>query len=226
MCCDNPIDLGCVNSCENITTNIVVSCSNSYTIHYEFNGAVINYTMQANSGYLTIPAGIFNEDYSTTFQIKDTSGQIIGCYKVNISPSIVSPLQVVNDVLNSHINLEMELCEEGVPTSLQPVNVSIVLNDSSLLQAGSTIALDLNLDPSLIFGFTSLNTNAYTVTAGPIITIVNIDEIVNNTINLLLNIVVETCNTSFEGQLSVSCFSNLPSTTLIGLQTPSNIIIK
>lgn len=225
MCCDNPINLGCVGSCENITTDIVVFCSSSYTIQYEFNGAIISYTMQADKGYLSIPSGVFNEDYNTTFKVKDMSGQVVGCYNVNVSPSVGYPIQLGN-VLTSRIELVSGLCVNGIPTAEFPVELNIILNDSTLLESGTTITLDVNIDPdTIIYGLSSLNTNAYSVT-GNTITIIDVDDIENNTINLRLNIVIPNCDTSFEAQASISCYNNLPSNTILGLQTPSNIIIN
>lgn len=225
MCCENPIDLGCFGSCESITTDIVVACSSSYTITYKFNGALISYTMQANEGFLTIPGGVFNEDYSTTFKVKDMSGQVVGCYKVNVSPSVGYPIQLGN-VLTSRIELLSGLCVNGLPTAEFPVELNIILNDSTLLEAGTTITLDVNIDPdTIIYGLSTLNTNAYSVT-GNTITIIDVNDIENNTINIRFNIVIPTCNTSFEAQVSISCYNNLPETTILGLQTPSNIIIN
>lgn len=226
MCCDNPINLGCVGSCESVTTDIVVACSSAYTVQYEFNGAIISYTMQANEGYLSIPAGVFNEDYNTTFKVKDMSGQVVGCYKVNVSPSVGSPVQLSSgSVLTSSIELVKGLCADGVPTGIQQVDLTITLNDSTLLEAGTSITLDVTIDPELLFGLTSLNTDAYSV-VGSTITIIAVDEIENNSIYLSMDIVVANCNTTYEAQTSISCYSNLPLTTILGLQTPSNVIIN
>lgn len=227
MCCDNPINLGCVSSCESVTTDFVVTCSGAYTIQYEFNGATISYTMQANEGFLTIPAGVFNEDYNTTFKVKDMSGQVIGCYKVNVTPSVGSPIQSSGaSVLTSNIELIKGLCTTGMPNGTQECEINILLSDSDLLQAGTTIDLVVNIDPELTYGLTSLNTGAYTI-LGDTITIVDPSEIVDNTINLSMNIIVSaSCNTSFESQVSVGCYNNLPTTTILGVQIPSNTIIS
>ena len=75
MCCDNPIDLGCAGSCDNIATNIVGECATSYMMSYEFNGAIINKVIPYNGiGFVTIPASTFNESSSATFKIYDVAG--------------------------------------------------------------------------------------------------------------------------------------------------------
>jgi hypothetical protein len=220
MCCDNPIDLGCFTSCDGIVTNIASTCTQHYTVSYNFNGAVINYSFtDKGNGFVTIPSGFFNDSSSTTFAVYDNAGEQIGCFKAKISVGILKIES--GDTLTSTIELNPELCVEGVPTSLQTIVTTIEFNDSSLLQNGATIEVIIDTELEDV-GINPLS-SGYTVD-GNTLTITDIDEIEDNKITLQIFCVLNNCAQAYELTASLGCFTNLPTTTNLGTQTPSNTI--
>ena len=90
MCCDDDIiDLGCWQSCDSIKTLIEIEYEGYFRISYNFNGAIINRRFKGtkDNGKLVLPAGLFNEDYVTRFELFDDEMTKIGCYKVKIYPT-------------------------------------------------------------------------------------------------------------------------------------------
>lgn len=90
MCCDDDIiDLGCWQSCDSIKTLIEIEYEGYFRTSYNFNGAIINRRFKGtkDNGKLVLPAGLFNEDYVTRFELFDDEKAKIGCYKVKIYPT-------------------------------------------------------------------------------------------------------------------------------------------
>ena len=90
MCCDDDIiDLGCWQSCDSIKTLIEIEYEGYFRMSYNFNGSIINRRFQGTrlNGKLVMPAGLFNEDYVTRFELFDDEKVKIGCYKVKIYPT-------------------------------------------------------------------------------------------------------------------------------------------
>jgi len=90
MCCDDDIiDLGCWQSCDSIKTLIEIEYEGYFRISYNFNGAIDNRRFKGtiDNGKLVLPAGLFNEDYVTRFELFDDEMTKIGCYKVKIYPT-------------------------------------------------------------------------------------------------------------------------------------------
>lgn len=90
MCCDEDvIFLGCFQSCEPIQTEIDRDYEEYLRVKQDFNGAVINerFLGTLNDGKLVIPAGLFNEDYMTQFELLTDAGVRIGCYKIKTYPT-------------------------------------------------------------------------------------------------------------------------------------------
>ncbi len=90
MCCDDDIiDLGCWQSCDSIKTLIEIEYEGYFRISYNFNGAIDNRRFKGtiDNGKLVLPAGLFNEDYVTRFELFDDEKVKIGCYKVKIYPT-------------------------------------------------------------------------------------------------------------------------------------------
>lgn len=114
MCCENPIDLGCVNSCENVTTAVALVGTNTYTVKFMFNGVEITrtFTTTGIDGLLEIPVHYFNEGAPVTFALYDSQGTYINCYKFNVSP-MVTLTEDVEDVvvLDSAIEYVNETCD-------------------------------------------------------------------------------------------------------------------
>lgn len=224
MCCENPIDLGCVFSCDDVVTNITSECANVYTISFEFNGAVVTKQVSFNGEYLTIPSGIFNDNYATTFKVYDNTGEFVDCFKVTILPS----LKMANDTngeLTSSITLTADqICQEGIPSSIMYVSCALEFSDISLLQNGTEIDLDVVITGGTFASL--LTTTPGTIPSGSKVTISDISLITGNTIDLFIGMNIDDCGDDYTMQASIECYSNLPATTLIGTQTISNKLIN
>lgn len=92
MCCDNPIDLGCVNSCSAVSVDIGVSGTMIVDIRYNLAGSDIQrvYTTTVEDDLLVIPQDFFNEDLETLFGIYDQNGTLLKCCKIKVLPCGVS----------------------------------------------------------------------------------------------------------------------------------------
>lgn len=88
-CCENPIDLGCKSACAPITTTIQTLLTD-FSIVYNFNGTWVSTPAIVVDGFVTIPAGTFNEASSVTFQIYNNVNAFVGCYKAKILPGNVT----------------------------------------------------------------------------------------------------------------------------------------
>lgn len=88
MCCDNPTDLGCVNSCISITVDIGVSGTMIVDIRYNLAGSDVQriYTTTIENDTLVIPENFFNEDLETLFGIYDQNGTLLKCCKIKVLP--------------------------------------------------------------------------------------------------------------------------------------------
>lgn len=87
-CCENPIDLGCKSACAPITTSIQTS-STDFSIVYNYNGTWVSTPAIVVDGFVTIPAGTFNEASNVTFQVFNNVNAFVGCFKAKIVPGNV-----------------------------------------------------------------------------------------------------------------------------------------
>ena len=175
MCCDDDIiDLGCWQSCDSIKTLIEIEYEGYFRISYNFNGAVINRRFKGtiDNGKLVLPAGLFNEDYVTRFELFDDEKAKIGCYKVKIYPTqeyvqkSIIPIVTANDYN----------CSEGSVTFA--LRFEFTAEDQlRLLQNGSNFRVQFegfgsynisNLTSGLIYttGFEVDDINALTIPFG------------------------------------------------------------
>ena len=148
MCCDNPIDLGCVNSCNPITLDIGVSGTRKIEIRYNLAGSDIkrSYTATIENDTLEIPADFFNEDLQTLFGVYDQNGALLKCAKVNVLPCGYS--------------------DDNQDTTLQ-VGASIVIGFVSCTSNTLTMELAISFtDTDAIIDGTKIYLNLVSETAG------------------------------------------------------------
>lgn len=91
MCCQDPVTLGCYDSCDTVTITDLTGpfAANELFVRYNFNGAVRKelITEVSADGEPIIDLSKFNEDYYYTFEIVDlATGESLGCYKIKIEP--------------------------------------------------------------------------------------------------------------------------------------------
>lgn len=143
MCCENPIDLGCVNSCDNVTTAVALIGTNTYTVRFMFNGVEITrtFTTTGVDGFLEIPAHYFNEGAPVTFALYDSQGTYINCYKFSVSPSvtIAEDTEAVTS-LTSSIEYVSETCD----AVFTYVTLRVLLSDYTVFTDDALIYFRLN----------------------------------------------------------------------------------
>jgi len=176
MCCDDDIiDLGCWQSCDQIKTLISIDYEGYFRMTYIFNGAVINGRFKGtiDNGKLVMPAGLFNEDYVTRFELFDDEMVKIGCYKVKIYPT----QEYVQKSIIPIVTASDYNCSEGSVTFT--LRFEFTAEDQlRLLQNGSNFRVQFegfgssynisNLTSGLIFttGFEVSDINALTIPFG------------------------------------------------------------
>jgi hypothetical protein len=105
MCCDNPIELECISSCDDLVLPYTVT--ESFTVKTTFNGAQFNVPFVANSNSKPVlDKSDLNEDYTYIFGIYNSAGTNVACYKIRINPVAIccdedtALEKVIMDVVN------------------------------------------------------------------------------------------------------------------------------
>jgi len=153
MCCENPIDLGCVNSCEDAITTVALTGTSTYTVRFMFNGVEIVRTFNATGvgGFLPIPTDIFNESSIVVFALYDSQGDYINCFTFTIAPKItVDEDTDAFTYLDSEIVYVSEQCVGDTTT----VVLQILLSDYTLLRDGCNIYFEIS-DPTIRFALSA-----------------------------------------------------------------------
>jgi hypothetical protein len=138
MCCNNPTDLGCKNSCEAITLDIGVTGQRKIFIRYDLNGAEVEraYTVDMDSEVLTLPADFFNEDLDTTFGVFDQNGTQLACAKVKIMPCAKS-----GDAEENTVDTSCLIGFISCTTNTLTFQVAIQFSDNAAIEDGTVIRL-------------------------------------------------------------------------------------
>ena len=214
MCCDDDIiDLGCWQSCDSIKTLIEIEYEGYFRMSYNFNGSIINRRFQGTrlNGKLVMPAGLFNEDYVTRFELFDDENVKIGCYKVKIYPT----QEYVQSSIIPIVTASDYNCSEGSVTFT--LRFEFTAEDQlRLLQNGSNFRVQFE-------GFGSYNIS--NLTSGLIYTTgFEVDDI--NTLNIPfgcdIEIFVESCPS--EILIKLVSYSDMKDENLIFNIPTQNII--
>ncbi len=138
MCCNNPTDLGCKNSCEEISLDIGVSGQRKIFIRYDLNGAEVEraYTVDMDTETLTLPSDFFNEDLDTTFGVFDQNGTQLACAKVKIRPCAKSSEAETNTV-DTECFVGFISCTSNTLT----FDVAVTFSDEAAIEDGTIIRL-------------------------------------------------------------------------------------
>lgn len=87
MCCDNPIKLDCITSCDALILPFAISAG--HIIRTSYLGAEFNCEFSINSdGYAIVHKANLNEDYAYVFSIT-LNGVDAACYQIKINPSAI-----------------------------------------------------------------------------------------------------------------------------------------
>lgn len=83
MCCENYIDLGCFNHCDDLDTGVIIPSNGDYKIFLEFNFGLTEYLVTGVAGDNFIIPDAFNENYIYTFNIYDANNVLLNdtCYR-------------------------------------------------------------------------------------------------------------------------------------------------
>lgn len=143
MCCEDPIDLGCVNSCEDAITTVVLVGTSTYTVRFMFNGVEIVRTFNATGvgGFLPIPTDIFNESSIVVFALYDSQGDYVNCFTFTIAPKIT--VDADTDTF-TYLDSEIRNLSENCADNFTTVILQILLSDYTLLRDGCNIYFELN----------------------------------------------------------------------------------
>jgi hypothetical protein len=220
MCCDNPIDLGCFNSCQDILTNVALVGTWTYTIIYDFNGAEVTQTFTTTgnaASKLEIPHELFNESTDTTFALYDNEGVYINCFKFNLVPSTY----VINtdDTLNTVSSFTYVACNNSQLTG----KFTIEFSSYDALQNGSTFNFtpDIDIIPSASTTATLTALSGGISVSGTTITIVDKTLLPNDLKIILLALIInEECSDMMTIGGEVTAYSNIVEGFKIGVQVP------
>lgn len=97
-CCTDILSLGCINSCDNISTNQDAPATGVYTLVSE-DIQIVSATVTIGDE-IVFAGGYLNEDKITIFKIKKPDGTYLtastgeDCYQVDVSPSSTPTLAV------------------------------------------------------------------------------------------------------------------------------------
>ena len=219
MCCENPIDLGCVNSCDNVTTAVTLIGTDTYTVRFMFNGVEITrtFTTTGVDGFLEIPAHYFNEAGSVTFALYDSQGTYINCYKFSVSPHtvIVEDTELIT-VLNSSVEYVSESCD-GTHSN---VILQVLLSDYTLFSDGSVIYFRINKTIPTEARF--ITHDGSSLTAGPdtnSFIILDASSITSSNMTIILQLVNPGCASAVAVEIRVLNYSGLDAGVSIGTNT-------
>lgn len=229
-CCSNPQDLGCILSCDAVTTNVSADCAGTFTLTYNYNGAVVTRSLMSNGsgGFLTIPGGTFPEGSLTTFSIVSSGGIEMGCYKVKVlpqQPNIYDETEPWGTISSSVVLTEDSPCAPAGGGAVWPVTGVITFNDINLLDNGTEITIGALYNTNV--GIQTANYQALTAgtsISGNVITINDKSLIGGNTISYRVQITLAACGVSMNFRNYVACYAFLPTGVAVGNQLISNAI--
>lgn len=219
MCCEEVIDLGCVNSCDDIVTPVELIGTDTYYVRYMFNNSEIERTFTATGvdGYLEVPASIFNEFGPVTFALYDSQDAFINCYKFDVSPRtvIVEDTELIT-VLNSSVEYVSESCD-GTYTN---VILQVLLSDYTLFSDDAVIYFRVNKTIPTEARFIAHDGSS--LTAGPdtnSFIIPDASSITSGNMTIILQLVNPGCASAVAVEIRVLNYSGLDEGVSIGTNT-------
>lgn len=220
-CCNTTIDLGCIASCDDVVTNITATCEGTYIIRYEFNGAtVVDSFYQGSVGYVTIPAGVLNENYNGFVKVYDAHGAFIACFKYTMSPTVsASHMPTYSTALTTEFTIADDIqCTAGVPDAELTIALTLTFSDVSGLADGSTFELAAVTDPTQTVFFSTITAGA-SIT-GSTLTIDDASLITTAGIEISAVIIFTNCVDAIgqETTISIGCVSDLAADYIAGEQ--------
>ncbi len=222
ICCDNPINLGCFNSCEDIRTNVTLDGLGTYTMSYEFNGAVITRQFSAYSvnNRLEIPYIYFNEDYNYTLKLYDNSGVYINCFKFQISPS--NKKYNGFESINSVTTFKFEQCLNGQLVGKFEIEFSSLEQFQNGSKFRFTPDIEWSLPEDISYNLVALSSGVMLYT--PYVEITDIDDL-NQPIIIQITINNPDCENVMFISGGVTGFDLMKPSTNVGVQVPSNTYV-
>lgn len=227
MCCENPFDLGCHDSCETVEVITLAGTyvANELYIRYNFNGAVRKELItEVNAdGKPIIDLSKLNEDYIYTFEIvQGSTGESLGCYKIKVDPCAGEYLdftEPVTDYVNSILRFVNVSC---AGETVQELTVTIPGAYAAAIIDGTIINLFFDSDVPI--------TSSELLSSDP-----NIEIISNRKVKILteagytgvisLTLKIAACTDRVLDGV-VSSIENLAPTWGSGIHTPDQITIN
>lgn len=227
MCCQDPVNLGCYDSCDTITiTDLTGSfAANELFVRYNFNGAVRKemIAVVSDDGEPIIDLSLFNEDYYYTFEIVDlATGDSLGCYKMKVEPCAGDFFEaeppVISEYLDSTIIFGAAACSgetivEFVVDIADPQLVALI--DGTIINFGFTASV-----PGTALEVASADANIVVLSPTSV-------QIVDATLitSIALQLKVSSCDTN-DISAVVTSFDNLADTWGNGTHTADSTTIN
>lgn len=220
-CCNNPISLGCLTSCDQIVTNATATCAGTYSIVYSFNGASVSIPFYQDApGYITIPAGYLNEAYNGQFRLYDASGELIACYTYTMSPaSTISAMPTDAEILTTTMSVVSTECVQGIPDDAASIFCIIVPDDFTHIQNGTTITLSLSVDNGTGSGAIGVEAGQGVSVSGSTLTITDASLVESEGgIKFFISPVITSCVESLgmTYDVTIGCIGDLPTGVIAG----------
>jgi len=219
MCCEDPIDLGCVNSCEDAITTVALVGTSTYTVRFMFNGVEIVRTFNATGvgGFLPIPTDIFNESSVTVFALYDSQGDYVNCFTFTIAPKIT----VDEDTdAYTYLDSEIEYVSEQCAGDTTTVVLRLLLSDYTLLRDGCNIYF-VTSDPTIRF---ALNAGSTLTVSGDTtyLTIPDASLITSSNMTFKLLVPNASCALNVDVSIQVRNYSAMEANVYVGTNEELN----
>lgn len=209
MCCDEVIDLGCVNSCDDVVTPIALIGTDTYYVRFMFNNSLIErvFTTTGVGGFMEVPASVFNEFGPVTFSIYDSQDEFINCYKFNVSPktTVTEDTELITS-LSSSVEYVSESCD-GTYTN---VILQVLLSDYTLFNDDAVIYFRVNKSIPTEARFTNQDgSSIITGSTSNAFTIPDASGITGSNMFLVLHVANAGCASQIAIEISVLNYSGL-----------------
>jgi len=217
MCCENPTDLGCVNTCDDIVTTVEQSGIEKVYVRFMFNGSEITHSWNGEpneDGFLVIPPGIFNETAPVTFAVYDQNMTLKGCFKVKVGLNAVLPVEANEDEITLSTTLEYieQFCQGG---DSRFVSIRIVFSNPELISVGTILHMTAQTVDGNQCTFVAPDTSYFEIdeTGFPVLNTAIVDE---QYLTMYIVFTGVACTTPHDIEMQVTGYSQLPENTVIG----------
>lgn len=129
-CCDSILDLGCISSCDNVTTGLTAAVDGAYILEVD-KSQIVSVTLSIGDP-IVFGGGYLNEDRVTIFRIIDPNGDYVtsgdnDCFQLEVSPTVTPQISADAD------------CGDCVVS----IYLDSVLQETATINCGGTDTIDV-----------------------------------------------------------------------------------